>query len=213
MNTPNYFPAEASSTFFLPGKTGRLETLTSTPPETLKNITVVICHPHPLYGGTMHNKVIYTLARAFHQIGLRTVRFNYRGVGESLGEYGEGRGETEDLLSVLNWLRQVRPDDEIWLAGFSFGGYIAARGASFWPTKQLILIAPSVRHFQFDFPIESPLLLIQGDKDEVVPPEAVFKWAENLPDKPRVICMHEAGHFFHGRLTELRNLIVENLSS
>lgn len=187
--------------------------LTSTPPEPLKNTTVVICHPHPLYGGTMHNKVIYTLARAFHQMGLRTVRFNYRGVGESQGEYGEGKGETEDLLTVLNWVKEVRPDDSIWLAGFSFGGYIAARGSSLWPIKQLILIAPSVRHFQFDFPIESPLLLIQGDKDEVVPPEAVFKWAESLPDKPRVICMHEAGHFFHGRLTELRNLLVENLPS
>jgi alpha/beta superfamily hydrolase len=213
MNTINYFPTEDTFSFFLPGKMGDLEILTSTPSELLKNTTVVICHPHPLYGGTMHNKVVYTLARAFQQMGLRAVRFNYRGVGKSQGEYGEGKGETDDLLTVLNWVKQVRPNDSIWLAGFSFGGYVAARGASLWPTEQLILVAPSVCHFQFDFPIDASLLVIQGDKDEIVPPEAVFKWAESLPHKPQVIRMHEAGHFFHGRLTELRNLIVENLSS
>jgi len=125
---PAGFPC--GQTFLLPGPTGALEAMAACPAEDeAVPATAVICHPHPQQGGTMHNKVVHTLARTFSELGLRTVRFNFRGVGASAGHFDHGNGETEDLLAVVSWVRAQRPQDQIWLAGFSFGGYIAARGA------------------------------------------------------------------------------------
>ncbi len=213
-NTLNEFPAGDVS-FSLIGAVGKIEVLTSLPARDIKPMVGVICHPHPLFGGTMHNKVVYTIARAFKEMGLPTVRFNFRGVGASAGQYDEGKGETDDLLTVLQWVQQVMPEAAIWLAGFSFGSYVAARAATRWPVAQLISVAPPVINFNFaELPaITCPWLIVQGDADEIVDPEAVFNWINTLSPPPHVIRMTGASHFFHGQLIELRQVLIAHLSS
>jgi len=204
------FP-QTETTFLLQGPAGNLEVLATPIAEntTQKSAIAIICHPHPLHGGTMTNKVVTTLARAFRDIGLRTVRFNFRGVGKSEGSYAEGIGETDDLLAVVKWVKEVFPDTDIWLAGFSFGSCVAIRAATMIPVAQLVCIAPPVSRFDLAGlpPVTCPWLIIQGDQDEVVVPEEVFAWAENLNPPPTLIRMQGAGHFFHGRLLELRDIL------
>lgn len=201
------FP-ETETHFLLEGPAGQLEVVAA-PGKNVsptKAITVVICHPHPLYGGTMNNKVVTTLVRTFKELGLNTVRFNFRGVGKSEGSFGEGKGEVDDLLAVIDWVKQVRPSDTIWLAGFSFGGFIAGTVATQIPVAQLVTVAPQVSRFieAKTPPITVPWILIQGEKDEVISPEETFAWYETLNPKPILIRMPDAGHFFHGKLVELR---------
>lgn len=180
------------------------------------NTTAIICHPHSLMGGTMNNKVVTTLARAFAELGHHTVRFNFRGVGESQGVYDAGIGETHDVLTIWDWVKERRPQDQIWLAGFSFGSYVALRAASQRAPAQLVSIAPPVHNFNFDFSAISrpscPWLVVQGDQDEVVDPQLVFDWIKTFDAPPELITMPGATHFFHGRLVELRHLLVEALS-
>ena len=199
---------------FINGPAGQLEVLTYKPENIDQSTIAVICHPHPLFGGTMHNKVVYTVARAFKDMGIPTMRFNFRGVGLSTGSYDAGIGETEDLIAILTWLKHVYPDHRIWLAGFSFGSYVAARAAKQWCIEQLILIGPPVQNFNFKelLPFDCPWLVIQGDADEVVLPEAVFSWLDSLAKPPLLIRMQGASHFFHGRLIELREEIIKALS-
>lgn len=204
------FP-QTESTFILPGPAGDLEVLTAPakPDVPSRAAVAVICHPHPLFGGTMHNKVVTTLARAFSDLGLRTVRFNFRGVGKSAGQFANGVGETEDLLAVVNWVKTVCPGDELWLAGFSFGGYVATRAAVQLSPAQLVCVAPQVSRFKEDAlpAVQCPWLVVQGEKDEVVSPEEVFAWVDSLDPKPTLVRVPEAGHFFHGLLLELRGLL------
>jgi alpha/beta superfamily hydrolase len=177
--------------------------------------TAIICHPHPLFGGTMTNKVVTTLAKALHELGLNTVRFNFRGVGKTEGVHDEGRGEAEDVLAIARWVYDVRPKDNLWLAGFSFGGYVAARAASQLPAEQLISIAPQVSRF-FDAPIgeiSCPWLIVQGEKDDVVSPLAVYEWIKTLNPEPTLIRLPDAGHFFHGQLGVLQKVLVQSLQS
>ncbi len=123
------FP-EQRQEFFLRGPAGKLECVADVPEaEDERPATIVLCHPHPLHGGTMHNKVITIMERAMRELGLRTIRFNFRGAGESEGEHDEGYGETDDLFAVTEFVRHTRPNDELWLGGFSFGAYIATRAA------------------------------------------------------------------------------------
>jgi alpha/beta superfamily hydrolase len=213
-NIVNIVFSSTETTFLLPGPDGQLEVLAAPADQPEKNITVVICHPHPLYGGTMYNKVVTTLARTFKEMHMRTVRFNFRGIGKSDGSYGQGIGEVEDLLAVLQWVKQVRPHDDIWLAGFSFGSYIAACGAHQWPdVKQLICVAPAVEHFSFKelYPFPCPWLVVQGEADEIVPPHLVFDWLASLPKPPTLIRMPETSHFFHSKLGELRQWLQQTL--
>lgn len=209
------FPTEQLAKLLLPGPTGQLEVMTSSP-ETPRSppAIAVICHPHPLFGGTMHNKVIYTLARCFNSMGLASVRFNFRGVGLSQGGYDHGIGETDDLLAILAWLKENCPESAIWLAGFSFGAYIAARAAKVWPVKQLICVAPPIENFPFKElpPFPCPWILVQGDKDEVISAAAVFTWVNSLEHPPEVIKIHGASHFFHGQLIELRDCLTSILN-
>jgi hypothetical protein len=154
----------------------------------------------------MENKVVTTIFRSFRNMGAQVVRFNYRGVGKSEGEYGAAIGETDDLVAVCNWVKQVRPDDHIWLAGFSFGSYVATRAAAQVGAEQLLTVAPAVEHFDFDnidYP-KCPWLVIQGTADEVVPAELVFAWIDKQQNPPKLIKYEETGHFFHGRLTDLK---------
>ena len=208
------FPTQ-ETTFILPGPDGDLEVLaTPAPTETSRRPAVaVICHPHPLFGGTMTNKVVTTLARTFSDLGIHTVRFNFRGVGKSTGKFAEGIGETEDLFAVIRWTQENCPGDALWLAGFSFGGFVAARAATQIPVAQLVTIAPQVSRFvEVKIPeITCPWVLVQGEEDEVIPPADVFAWVETLQHKPVLIRMPGAGHFFHGRLMELRENLLKVL--
>jgi hypothetical protein len=175
----------------------------------------VACHPHPLYGGTMDNKVTHVLARAMNECGAPCLRFNFRGVGTSAGKFDDGRGEVDDLAVVVAEGRRRFPGAALWLGGFSFGAFVALRGATTLAPAKLVAVAPPVTRFELGS-IANPdcdWLLAQGDADDVVPPEAVLAWAAQQPRKPRLHVLAGAGHFFHGRLHELKPLILDFLRS
>lgn len=199
-----------AAALFLPGPAGALEAATALPtPGNARRGTAIICHPHSQHGGTMHNKVVTIVERSLRELGLATVVFNFRGVGASAGSYDDGRGETDDLLAVAAWVRRVRPDDALWLAGFSFGSYVAARAAAQLPLQQLISIAPPVNRWDFAAltPPACPWLIVQGDSDDVVDPAAVADFAAAQKNAPTFVRMPETGHFFHRRLMDLRGVI------
>ena len=175
----------------------------------------VACHPHSLKGGTMDNKVAHTLARAMVECGAPAFRFNFRGVGASAGVFDHGRGEADDLAAVVEEGRRRFPGAALWLGGFSFGAFVALRGARRLGPVKLVAVAPPVVGYELG-DVSSPdcdWMLAQGDADDVVPPEAVLDWAAKQPRKPRLHVLAGAGHFFHGRLHELKPLIVEFLRS
>jgi alpha/beta superfamily hydrolase len=173
----------------------------------------VVCHPHPLYGGTLENKVVYTLARAFVELGVPAIRFNFRGVGVSGGGYDEGRGETADVLAVIAYGRERWPGAALWLAGFSFGGAVALRAAARAGPERLVAVAPGITRVAMGDvgPPPCPWLLVQGDADDVIEPAAVLGWAGRQSPLPVVRVLPGAGHFFHGRLHELRQVVLDFL--
>jgi alpha/beta superfamily hydrolase len=203
------FPTEHSE-FLLRGPAGALECAADVPESADERpATIVICHPHPEHGGTMHNKVVTILERSMRELGLRTVRFNFRGVGESEGTHDDGYGETDDLFAIVEWVRRTRPDDSLWLGGFSFGSFIATRAALNLDVGQLICIAPPVDRYPFaslHHP-ECPWLVVQGDEDEIVSIDAVTAWSDSLKPPPDLVVMKEADHFFHRRIMDLRGLL------
>ena len=206
---PGSFPAEHAE-FLLRGPAGVLECAVDVPePGEERPATIVLCHPHPEHGGTMHNKVVTITERSMRELGLRTVRFNFRGVGESDGHYDDGYGETDDLFAVVEWVRRTRPDDSLWLGGFSFGSYITTRAALNLDVGQLVSIAPPIDRYAFDslHHPDCPWLVIQGDEDEVVNVDIVSNWASNLKPPPDLVIMQEADHFFHRRIMDLRGLL------
>ncbi len=199
----------------LAGPAGPLQALIETPqPEggatQVVTAFAVVCHPHPLYGGTMDNKVVYTLARTLEQLSAPAIRFNFRGVGSSAGRYDEGGGETDDALAVIAHGRQRWPGAQLWLAGFSFGGAVALLAAVRGEAQRLITVAPGISTVPVTDaePPRCPWLIVQGDADEVVPPEAVRAWAQRLSPAPELKMLPGAGHFFHGRLNELRDVVL-----
>jgi alpha/beta superfamily hydrolase len=212
---PQQFPIERSE-LFLRGPAGRLECIVDVPEAgEARPATCVICHPHPQHGGTMHNKVVTIMERSMRELGLRTIRFNFRGVGESEGQYDDGYGETDDLFAVTEWVRRTRPDDQLWLAGFSFGSYITLRAAQNLKLGQLVSIAPAVSRFSFaqlQHP-DCPWLVIQGDEDEVVSFDEVRDWVATVEPPPDFVVMEHAGHFFHRRLMDLRGLLKNGVSA
>lgn len=169
----------------------------------------VVCHPHPQHGGTMDNKVAQTLARAFVQLGYRAVRFNFRGVGGSAGAWDEGRGEIDDALAVIAAHRDAGLP--LVLAGFSFGAYVASEAAQRLPAEakatRLVLVGPSTQKQQMP-PVPDGTLVIHGEADDVVPLSATLDWAR--PQALPVTVIPGAGHFFHGQLTLLKNLVVRH---
>jgi alpha/beta superfamily hydrolase len=170
----------------------------------------VVCHPHPLQGGSMQNKVAYMLARAFNDMGAVSLRFNFRGVGKSAGAFDDGIGETADALAAIDWLSAQHPGLPLWLGGFSFGSYVALRAQSQRPVQRLVTVAPAVERFataDIRGPV-CPWVLVQGDADDVVSPQKVLDWARGLATPPRIVEMAGAGHFFHGRLNELREAVA-----
>ncbi|RYF64186.1 MAG: alpha/beta fold hydrolase [Comamonadaceae bacterium] len=175
----------------------------------------VIAHPHPLFGGTMDNKVVQTLARAFVQSGWVALRFNFRGVGASEGGHDEGRGETEDMLSLI---AGQAGDGPLALAGFSFGSFVAARAvAALWGTRaidKIVLVGTAASRFEVSsLPQEAHdrTLVIHGEQDDTVPLAAVMDWAR--PQSLPVTVVPGGGHFFHGQLPLLKSLVLRHLRS
>lgn len=206
----------AETTLLLQGPAGDLEVLLSPPPsEDPPKAIAIICHPHPLYGGTMTNKVVTTLSKAFNQLEMQTIRFNFRGIGKSAGTYADGIGEQEDLLAVIEWITEISPKTPIWLAGFSFGAYISICIAAQQTFAGLVSVAPPVNRFPFEVipVITCPWIVVQGEKDEVVPVDDVKAWTEKLNPRPELILFPDATHFFHGQLTELRDVVVQKLKA
>jgi hypothetical protein len=171
----------------------------------------VVCHPHPLFGGTLTNKVVHTVARAFVAQGAATLRFNFRGVGASAGSYDEGRGETDDLLAVIRAGRARLPGLPLWLGGFSFGSFVALRAQAAAGAARLVTVAPPVGRWDFSA-LEAPRcpwLVIQGDQDELVDHAQVAAWMAALAPQARLMLLPGAEHFFHGRLHEVKAAVSE----
>ncbi len=213
MNTPA-FP-DASGPVSLPGPAGLLEAAVEAPEADVAPIPVVavVCHPLPTEGGSMHNKVVTMAARSLRELGATTVRFNFRGTGHSEGEFDEGRGETEDLRAVVAWVRAQRPDHALWLAGFSFGAYVSIRAAEELKPAVLISIAPPAGRWDFEsvkLP-SMPWLVIQGENDEIVDPQAVYDWLKRSKAKAEVVRMPDTSHFFHRKLIDLRGAIKNGM--
>ncbi len=197
------------------GPVGDLEALVEVPAMFAARDIAIVCHPHPLHGGTMQNKVVHMTARALQERGLATVRFNFRGVGGSAGAFDDGRGETDDALAVVDWAAARWPGTALTLAGFSFGAFIAFRVASRRPAVRLVTIAPPVKRFDFDlYPApRAPWTIIQGDKDELVDYATVVAWAASAQPAPRLVTLAGGEHFFHGRLAELKQAVQATLDA
>jgi uncharacterized protein len=189
------------------GPAGALECAVDEPDGLLRG-TAVICHPHPLHGGTLDNKVTQTLARAFAQCGWRALRFNFRGVGASAGTWDEGRGEIDDALAVAAQLRE--PGMPLALAGFSFGGFVASHAAAALHSQQLVLVGPATGSFELA-KVSPETLVIHGELDDVVPLAATLAWAR--PQVLPVVVIPGGGHFFHGQMSLLKSLVVRHLSA
>ncbi len=172
--------------------------------------TAVVCHPHPQHGGTMDNKVVQTLARAFVQLGWRSVRFNFRGIGASQGAWDDGVGEIDDALAVIAATRNAGAP--LLLAGFSFGGFVAAAAASTLPeaerAQRLVLVGPSTQKQQVPA-VPADTLVIHGETDDVVPLAATLAWAR--PQALPVVVFPGVGHFFHGQLGLLKSVVLREL--
>ncbi|MBA2963072.1 MULTISPECIES: alpha/beta hydrolase [Ramlibacter] len=198
----------------LQGAAGAIEVQRDAPAGTPVG-TAVIAHPHPLFGGTMDNKVVQTLARAFVQAGWTAVRFNFRGVGGSAGVHDEGRGEAEDMGAVL---QALAPDGPVALAGFSFGAFVASRVlAAAWSTREVrkvVLVGTAAQRFEVSvLPPEAHdrTLVVHGEQDDTVSLQSVMDWAR--PQSLPVTVVPGGGHFFHGQLPLLKSLVARHLRS
>lgn len=202
------------------GPAGLLEVVIEEPAHAPVGLAV-IAHPHPLQGGTMDNKVVHTLCRAFVLAGWRAVRFNFRGVGQSEGGWDEGRGETADLLTVVahHLTDPALKDKPLALAGFSFGGYVAAQAharlseaAANRPElvapRQLVLISPATSRYEVP-EVPAHTLVVEGEQDDVVPLASILDWAR--PQGLPITVVPGTGHFFHGKLTVLREVVLRHL--
>lgn len=212
------FPT-AAAVLTLPGPAGALEVAVDPPeaevagqPVVARPIVAVLCHPLPTEGGTMHNKVVTMAARSLRELGATTVRFNFRGTGASEGAFDHGEGELDDLRAIVGWVRATCPDATLWLGGFSFGAYVSLRGAVELQPSVLISIAPPAGRWDFDaiaLPT-MPWLVIQGEEDEIVDPQAVYDWFAKISPPnaaAELIRMPETSHFFHRKLMDLRGAI------
>lgn len=193
------------------GPAGELEALLESPQDVESVALAVVCHPHPMHGGTMQNKVVHTLARSFTNAGISALRFNFRGVEKSEGSFDNGDGEVDDVLAAVEWARREKPDVPLWLAGFSFGAAMAVRAAALCRPVGLISVAPAASRFagHLDRQPDCPWLIIQGDKDELVDVEETIAWINELDPGPELEIIADAEHFFHGKLVLLRSAVEE----
>jgi alpha/beta superfamily hydrolase len=201
---------------FIDGPLGQLEALYLDTADATG--IALICHPNPVQGGTMLNKVVSTLQRTARDAGLITLRFNYRGVGQSAGSHDMGSGEVDDAQAVAAWLRERHPQLALTILGFSFGGFVAATlhsrlEAQGVAVKHLFMVAPAVMRITENMPQHSTLTVIQPETDEVVDPQLVYDWSNNLQRPHELLKVAECGHFFHGKLTDLKDLLLPRLSN
>jgi alpha/beta superfamily hydrolase len=186
------------------GPTGRLEVAFNVPEGSLRGIAL-IAHPHPLQGGTLDNKVVQTLAKTFAALGYAAVRFNFRGVGQSVGQFGDGIGETDDALAALAAAKLEFGELPVALAGFSFGSYVQTRVAHAITAERLVLIGPAVKRFPVEA-VPPDTIVIHGEEDDVVALADVLAWAR--PQQLPIVIFPGCGHFFHGRLPQLQSVIT-----
>jgi alpha/beta superfamily hydrolase len=186
------------------GAAGKIE-LDVNDPGSSRRAIALIAHPNPVQGGTKDNKVVTTLAKTFFALGNVVLRPNFRGVGASEGVHDEGRGETEDLLALIEYAKARYGELPLWLAGFSFGGFVQTRVAQRVSAERLVLIAPAVGRFPAET-VPKNTLVIHGERDDVVPLPAVLDWArpQNLP----IVVVPGGDHFFHGRLVLLSQIVL-----
>ncbi len=213
MQFKNKLSIPGEHSLVLTGKVGQLEGILTVPSTLHASTVAFLGHPHSLQGGTMNNKVVTTMVRAFKESGIPCLRFNFRGVGLSQGTFDAGIGESEDLLELVSqWQREFIQANFIF-AGFSFGSYVAYRAAAQIPLSSLITIAPPVHHYDYTafHPLPYPWFIIQGDQDEVVPATLVAEFAQQcIPTLP--LTYLDTGHFFHGKLVELKSLLLQMIS-
>lgn len=198
------------------GPKGDMEVILEVPTERKEAYLAILGHPHSLQGGTMHNKVVTTMARAFREMGIASIRFNFRGVGGSAGEYTAGIGEAEDMLHLLRLCD--RPDLTVFFAGFSFGSYVTFRAltqyqAEYSHPTALISIAPSVHHYDYTIALhpDTPWLIVVGEEDEIVPVAAVTEFVQQHPLMPVVSYFANTTHFFHGKLLDLKAVLQHHI--
>jgi uncharacterized protein len=191
------------------GPAGRIEIAIDDPGASRRGFAL-IAHPHPLYGGTLDNKVVQTLAKAFFALGYCALRLNFRGTGKSEGVFDEGRGEIEDFLALADYGRRTYGGAELAVSGFSFGGFVAAAVARQLAPRHLVLAAPAVGRFPVDA-VPAHALVIHGEQDDVVPLSEVLDWAR--PQSLPIVVFPGAGHFFHGNLVTLQKVVERHCRS
>ena len=225
---PHLPPPGMAETLLLEGSAGLIETLIAMPaaapgasagglcasyvsPAASPSGIAVICHPHPLHGGALSNKVTYTLAASALKCGLVAARFNFRGVGKSEGVHDEGRGETDDTLAVIAWLRERLPGKKLLLAGFSFGAFVSLKAAASAKPALQISIAPPFKYFASEpLPqrLQAPWLVVHARDDEVVDFDETHRVLAQYQPPPELVTLETAGHFFHGKLGELQQIVT-----
>ncbi|HUP91487.1 MAG TPA: alpha/beta fold hydrolase [Solimonas sp.] len=210
-------PGETAS-LLIPGPAGEIEALLAAPRHPrATSAFAVVCHPHPLFGGAMGNKVAYTLAACAQKAGLHALRFNFRGVGRSAGVHDQGRGETDDVLFLVEWMRQRLPGAQLALAGFSFGAFVSLRAAERVAPAAQVSVAPPFGKYLGDLGTPArppcPWLVVHGDADDVVPYEETLAVLQGFQPAPQLATVQGAGHFFHGQLGELSEAVTPFLES
>lgn len=207
------FPNE-SGPLQLAGPVGALDVVVDQPKADVapQPVVAVICHPLSTEGGSLHNKVVTMVGTTLRELGITTVRFNFRSVGTSAGSFDHGVGEQDDLKAVVAWVREQRPDATLWLAGFSFGAFVSLRAAADLQPQVLVSIAPPAGRWDFDG-VQPPAhwLVIQGEDDEIVDPQAVYTWLDSLDAPHELVRMPETSHFFHRKLIDLRGALTHGV--
>lgn len=200
---------------FFEGPSGRLEAIFKEPAPPVTRASIV-CHPHPLFGGTMHNKVVFRIARAFEDAGFAVLRFNFRGTGRSQGEHDSGRGEQDDLRAAIKFVEEKYPNAEIWLAGFSFGSAVMLRAVS-RDDRVRAFVAVGVPVSKYDFTeigrCNKPKLFVQGSLDEFGSVEDLARLFDALDEPKQLKIIDCADHFFEGHLAELSQAISNFIAS
>jgi len=205
-----------SQAISIQGPAGHIEAILDLPEQSNQQPFISVnCHPHSLHGGSMTNKVVHTVSRSIAGLGIPSLRFNFRGVGKSEGEFDEGQGEQLDLAAAVHWINRHYSDRQLILSGFSFGAYVSGFAAANLNPSMLLSVAPPVKRFNFDN-FQRPACdwsVIMGDKDELVEYADVSRWVDSFDASPKLLTMSGASHFFHGRLVELRSQVEELVSN
>ncbi len=213
-----HFPFAKEELLMISGSSGQLQAALHQGDEAGsfadKQWLVILCHPHPVHGGTMDNKVVTTLMRTYRDLGIHVLRFNFRGVGKSEGVFDNAIGELDDLRAMVSWVKQNLPEAGLLLAGFSFGSSIAAQVSyEVSGLQHLTLVAPPVERYPYarngQFPCAT--CVVQGDQDERVIAQGVYEWIASLQGSVELLRYAESGHFFHGYLTSLKTDLTQIL--